>query len=131
MRKLFIALTAIVACMFISLCIGKIYQHLDDDEYRGAIAIDNGLFGERYGVPIYLDRVGLNPIVCGSIIPLKALTYCLMIPLLPWSKKITKACFVIPPIAIITVICHKKPTFFNLDGLPVGFTKDEYKGKAM
>ncbi|MGV8836756.1 hypothetical protein, partial [Cellvibrio sp.] len=37
--------------MGISLLIGKIYQNWDDDPERGAIAIENGAFGENYSTP--------------------------------------------------------------------------------
>ena len=40
----------------ISLIIGKLYQSWDDDPDRGAIAIENGAFGENYSTPIYLDQ---------------------------------------------------------------------------
>lgn len=49
-------LAAIILIPLIALVIGKTYQGWDDDPARGAIAIEDGAFGESYSTPIYLKQ---------------------------------------------------------------------------
>ena len=49
-------LSIVIALMLVSLGAGKIYQHWDNDDDRGAIAIAEGSFNESYTTPVYLDQ---------------------------------------------------------------------------
>ncbi len=120
---------AFIAFMFITLAIGKIYQHWDDDPDRGAMAIDNGHFGENYSTPIYLDQ-GWDPTdslwyyntTQGSGL----LPYDLFIAL---EQADNETLFRDNQLIDKYRYLPQKPTFFNPDGLPVGFVKEYYKGK--
>ncbi|MEN0038948.1 MAG: di-heme-cytochrome C peroxidase [Cellvibrio sp.] len=121
-------LVIIAIPMGISLLAGKIYQSWDDDPDRGAVAIDKGAFGENYSTPIYLDQ-GWTP--NDSL----------------WYYNTTQGSALIPYDFFIALeqsdstelfrsndlidkyrYLPQKPTFFNPDGLPVGFVKESYKG---
>jgi cytochrome c5 len=123
------ALMLLILFMFITLAFGKLYQKWDDDPDRGAIAIENGAFGENYSTPMYLDQ-GWSP--NDSL----------------WFYNTTQGSALIPydffialeqaefnePFRANSLIdkyryLPQKPTFFNPDGLPVGFVKESYKGK--
>ena len=122
-------LSGVVALMLITLGIGKAYQHWDSDSDRGAIAIENGEFGENYPTPVYLEQGWsatdslwfYNTTQGSNLIP-----YDFFIALeqenstesFRSNKNIDKYRYL-----------PQKPTFFNPDGLPVGFTKDDYDGK--
>lgn len=114
--------------MGISLLIGKIYQTWDDDPERGAIAIENGTFGENYSTPIYLDQGWsandslwyYNTTQGSALIP-----YDFFIALEQAdSTELFRANSLIDKYRYLP----QKPTFFNPDGLPVGFVKESYKG---
>ncbi len=128
-RALFNAALIFIACLIIMLIIGKIYQSWDDDPDRGAIGIENGAFGESYSTPIYLKEQGWDE--SDSL----------------WFYNTTQGSGLIPydfylhlEIADSTelirsnkIIDHyrylpQKATFFNPDGLAVGFTKETYQG---
>ena len=113
----------------IALAIGKIYQDWDDDPDRGAIAIEDGAFGESYSTPIYLqqgwsesDSLWFYNTTQGSAL----IPYDFFIvleneksqALLRSNENIDKYRYL-----------PQKPTFFNPDGLPVGFAKETYQGK--
>lgn len=122
-------LITIVAALVIALVIGKIYQGWDDDPDRGAVPIDNGMFGENYSTPIYLDQ-GWS--ASDSL----------------WYYNTTQGSALMPYDFFVALenaasdelfrsdnnIDHyrylpQKPTFFNPDGFPVGFVKETYRGK--
>jgi hypothetical protein len=113
---------------FIALGLGKLYQHWDDDPDRGAVAIENGAFGENYSTPIYLDQ-GWAPsdslwyytTTQGSAL----MPYDLFLALEQAnSTELFRANNNIDKYRYLP----QKPTFFNPDGLPVGFTKEPYQG---
>jgi hypothetical protein len=114
--------------MGISLLIGKIYQNWDDDPERGAIAIENGAFGENYSTPIYLDQGWsandslwyYNTTQGSALMP-----YDFFIALEQSdSTEPFRANSLIDKYRYLP----QKPTFFNPDGLPVGFVKESYQG---
>lgn len=114
--------------MGISLLIGKIYQTWDDDPERGAIAIENGAFGENYSTPIYLDQGWsandslwyYNTTQGSALMP-----YDFFIALEQSdSTELFRANSLIDKYRYLP----QKPTFFNPDGLPVGFVKESYQG---
>jgi len=118
-----------IAFSVIALIIGKIYQHWDDDPDRGAIAIENGEFGESYSTPVYLDQgwsasdsLWFYNITQGSGL----LPYDFYLNLeLKDSDTLIRDNSVIDKYRYLP----QKPTFFNPDGLAVGFTKETYQGK--
>lgn len=118
----------IVSTLIVLLIIGKIYQNWDDDPDRGAIPIENGAFGESYSTPVYLDQ-GWS--ASDSL----------------WYYNTTQGSAVMPYDFFVVLeeaksddlfrsnknIDHyrylpQKATFFNPDGLPVGFVKESYQG---
>lgn len=118
-----------VFAILIALSISKAYQRWDDDPDRGAIAIADGAFGESYSTPVYLeqgwdeaDSLWFYNTTQGS-------------GLLPYDF------FLVLEQADSTELLRsnsnmdrfrylpQKPTFFNPDGLPVGFVIDTYQGK--
>lgn len=112
----------------IILLAGKIYQRWDDDPDRGAVAIENGAFGENYSTPIYLDQGWTpndslwyyNTTQGSALIP-----YDFFIALEQSnSTELFRANSLIDKYRYLP----QKPTFFNRDGLPVGFVKESYKG---
>jgi len=128
-KFIYIAIVSFVAICFIMLAFGKIYQGLDDDPDRGAIAIDNGKYGESYSTPVYLDQ-GWSP--SESL----------------WFYNTTQGSDLLPYDFFIALeqsgstdffrsnanidkyrYLPQKATFFNPDALPVGFVKDEYSNK--
>ena len=115
--------------MAIALAIGKAYQQWDDDADRGAIAIKDGAFGESYSTPIYLDQGWSES---DSL----------------WYYNTTQGSALMPYDFFIALeqaesqtpfrdnanidryrYLPQKPTFFNPDGLPVGFVKETYQGQ--
>jgi cytochrome c5 len=118
-----------VIAMFIALAIGKTYQHWDKDTDRGAIAVDNGALGESFTTPVYVDQgwaesdsLWFYNTTQGS-------------NLLPYdffavledagSQDLFRAAKNIDHFRYLP----QKPTFFNPDGLPIGFVKDGYDGR--
>ena len=114
--------------MAIGLAIGKIYQGWDDDPERGAIAIENGAFGENYATPIYLDQGWsandslwyYNTTQGSALMP-----YDFFIAL---EQQDSTTPFRANSLIDKYRYLPQKPTFFNPDGLPVGFVKETYKG---
>lgn len=126
--RLFKWLVVIAIFMFISLGIGKLYQSWDDDPDRGAVAIENGAFGENYSTPIYLDQGWdandslwyYNTTQGSALLP-----YDFFIALEQSdSSEFFRANSLIDKYRYLP----QKPTFFNPDGLPLGFVKETYKG---
>ncbi len=118
----------VAASMAIALAIGKAYQNWDRDPDRGAIPITQGTFGEDYATPVYLDQ-GWTP--ANSL----------------WFYNTTQGSNLVPYDIYMALeeagseqlfnradtydtfrYLPQKPTFFNPDGLPVGFVKDGYQG---
>jgi hypothetical protein len=129
LRRLIMLLVLLGLFMSITLALGKLYQKWDDDPDRGALAIENGTFSEDYSTPIYLDQGWsandslwyYNTTQGSALIP-----YDFFIAL-------EQAEFNEPFRANSLIDKYRylpqKPTFFNPDGLPVGFVKERYKGK--
>lgn len=122
-------LVLVTGLLFITLAIGKLYQIWDDDPDRGAIAVENSAFGDSYDTPIYLDQGWsesdslwfYNTTQGSGLIP-----YDFFLALeQPKSQE--------PFLATANIDKYRylpqKPTFFNPDGLPVGFAKEYYQGK--
>lgn len=119
---------AVIASMMITLAIGKIYQHWDNDPDRGAIPIENGAFGENYSTPIYLDQGWdeadslwfYNTTQGSGLMPYDFF----MVLEQAESNELLRD----PNRMDAFRYLPQKPTFFNPDGLPVGFVKDTYRG---
>ena len=124
-------LIAVAVILFLLLLSVKVYQQLDDDPGRGALAINSsGGPGNEYMKTFYLDQ-GWD--ASDSL----------------WFYNTTQGSGLIPYDFFIaleqvssTVLFRadgnmdkyrylpQKPTFFNPDGLAVGFVKDTYRGKS-
>jgi hypothetical protein len=122
-------LVVALVLMAISLALGKIYQGWDDDPERGAVAVENGAFGEGYATPIYLDQGWsandslwyYNTTQGSALIPYD---FFLALEQVDSSER-----FLTPQLIDKYRYLPQKPTFFNPDGLPVGFVKESYKGQ--
>lgn len=128
-KHFWLLLGIIIALLLVALLLGETYQNWDDDPDRGAIAIQNGAFNESYPTPVYLDQGWdeddslwyYNTTQGSDLMP-----YDLFIvledsssqELLRSNKNMDKFRYL-----------PQKPTFFNPDGLPVGYVKDTYQGK--
>lgn len=123
------ALIALVAALALIFAAGKLYQHMDRDPDRGAIAMEEGALGEHFDTPIYLDQ-GWSPAESlwyynttqGSAL----LPYDLFIAL---EQADSEALFRSDRNMDRYRYLPQKPTLFNPDGLPVGMTRDEYQGR--
>ena len=128
-KRLIILFLLVLFVSCLSLTATKIYQHWDDDPDRGAIALKDGFMGENFSVPTYLkqgwsasDSLWFYNTTQGSnLIP-----YDFFLSLevaggedMFASNKVFDQYRYLP----------QKPTFFNPDGLAVGFVKDTYQGK--
>jgi hypothetical protein len=128
-RWLFRLLFILALLMAISLALGKLYQNWDDDPDRGAIALEKGAFGESYSTPIYLDQGWdatdslwyYNTTQGSALMP-----YDFFIAL---EQSDSTEPFRANQLIDKYRYLPQKPTFFNPDGLPVGFVKESYKGK--
>ncbi len=127
--RLFWLLSILAIFMAISLLIGKLYQSWDDDPDRGAIAMQAGAFGESYSTPIYLDQgwdandsLWYYTTTQGSAL----MPYDLFIAL---EQSDSRTPFRANSLIDKYRYLPQKPTFFNPDGLPVGFVKESYRGK--
>ena len=138
-RTLFYLLLAIIIIHTVILLAGKIYQHLDHDPDRGAIAMADGAFGESYAVPRYLqDDESTTEDESQGWSPSDSL----------WFYNITQGSALLPYDFYLSLesadseqllrsnqiidyyrYLPQKKTFFNPDALPVGFVKDTYQGK--
>lgn len=125
--KFFIA--GILISITITFISGKIYQSWDDREDRGAVAIQGGEFGESYEQPVYLDQ-GWS--ASDSL----------------WYYNTTQGSALLPYDFYLSLeqedsttlfrdnlnvdkfrYLPQQPSFFNPDGLSVGFVKETYQGK--
>jgi cytochrome c5 len=129
-RAFLVLLILTLALMFIALAIGKTYQHWDNDKDRGAIAVSNGSFGEDYTTPVYVDQGWkrsdslwfYNTTQGSNLMP-----YDIFVELEQAdSEELLRSANNMDHFRYLP----QKPTFFNPDGLPVGFTKDGYDGKG-
>lgn len=128
-KSIFIAFMAFSALVLLIFIAGKTYQKWDQDPNRGAIAIEDGAFGESYSTPAYLDQgwdendsLWFYNITQGSGL----LPYDFYLNLeMADSKELVRSNTVMDKYRYLP----QKPTFFNPNGLAVGFTKDTYKGK--
>ena len=125
-KRLLMTTIILVAVILI---IGKTYQSWDDDPHRGAIAIDNGAFGESYSTPVYLDQgwsksdsLWFYNTTQGSAL----LPYDFFIAL---ENETSKELFRSNKNVDKYRYLPQKSTFFNPDALPVGFVKDVYQNK--
>lgn len=128
--RILVRLLILVAfLMAVVLGIGKAYQHWDDDPERGALAIPQGAFGENYATPIYLDQGWseadslwfYNTTQGSGLMP-----YDFFLALEQTnSDEPFRAAANIDKYRYLP----QKPTFFNPDGLPVGFVKESYQGQ--
>ena len=55
-RVIRVLLFSVVIGLLLILAAGKTYQSWDRDPDRGALAIDDGAFGESYTTPVYLEQ---------------------------------------------------------------------------
>ena len=128
-KAIFYVVLALFALLLVTLAMGKIYQHLDNDPDRGAIGIEDGLFGETYSTPVYLDQGWdaadslwyYNTTQGSALLP-----YDFFIALeQPASSELVRANGNMDRYRYLP----QKPTFFNPDGLAVGFVKESYQGR--
>ncbi|AWB65746.1 ribonuclease E [Saccharobesus litoralis] len=128
-KRKWLILGIVIGAMVLALIGGKIYQNLDKDQDRGAIPIENGAFGESYQTPIYLEQGWseadslwfYNTTQGSGLMP-----YDLFIALEQAdSQELFRSNANMDKYRYLP----QKPTFFNPDGLPVGFVKDTYQGR--
>lgn len=128
-KLIFRAFLVFVAGVLIVLAIGKTYQAWDDDPDRGAIAMNDGAFGENYTLPVYLDQGWdandslwfYNTTQGSGLLPYDfflVLEEAESEELMRSNKNMDRFRYL-----------PQKATFFNPDALPVGFVKDSYQGK--
>jgi hypothetical protein len=124
-----ILLLAIFLSAFGSLIFAKIYQRWDKDPDRGAIAFTGGAFGESYATPRYLDQGWrtfdslwfYNTSQGSGLMP-----YDLFLKLKQADKdELFRSDANFDKYRYLP----QKKTFFNPDGLAVGFVKTTYRGK--
>ncbi len=115
--------------VLLTLAAGKTYQILDRDKDRGAIAIESGAYGESYETPVYLkqgwspsDTLWFYNTTQGSAL----LPYDFYLSLEQKSStELVRANSNMDRYRYLP----QKATFFNPDGLAVGFVKETYKSK--
>ena len=123
-----LSLLAIFILVFGPILYAKIYQNWDTDADRGAIAISGGEFGEDYSTPRYLDQGWrandslwfYNTTQGSGLMP-----YDFFLVLQDDKNELVRSNKNIDKFRYLP----QKPTFFNPDGLPVGFVKMTYEGK--
>ncbi|MGH1486501.1 MAG: di-heme-cytochrome C peroxidase [Cellvibrionaceae bacterium] len=128
-RALVLLFLLLLVLMFIALAIGKTYQHWDNDPERGAIGISDGSFDESYETPVYVeqgwgnsDSLWFYNTTQGS----NLMPYDLFVEL---EQADSEELFRSASNMDYFRYLPQKPTFFNPDGLPIGFAKDGYDGK--
>ncbi|MGY0218336.1 di-heme-cytochrome C peroxidase [Endozoicomonadaceae bacterium StTr2] len=128
-RQIVFSCFALFIAILLTLAAGKTYQILDRDKDRGGVALQNGAFGESYDTPVYLEQ-GWS--AADSL----------------WFYNTTQGSALLPYDFYLTLeqadsadqvrsqmnmdryrYLPQKPTFFNPDGLAVGFVKETYKDK--
>jgi len=123
----------VVGLMVVALIMGKTYQNWDNDADRGAIAINNGVFGESYETPTYLNQGWseaqslwfYNTSQGSDLMPYD------LFMVLEQEGSTTKSQKLFRDNQNIDKYRYlpQKETFINPDGLPVGIVKDTYQGK--
>lgn len=109
---------------------GKTYQKWDNDPDRGAIPMEKSAFGDSYSTPQYLDQGWsksdslwfYNTTQGSALMPYDfflVLEQATSNELFRSNENIDQYRYL-----------PQKPTFFNPDGLPVGFTREDYQGKS-
>ncbi|RYY01193.1 MAG: ribonuclease E [Gammaproteobacteria bacterium] len=119
-------LAGLVMIIFI---VGKAYQRWDDDPQRGAVAINSGEQGESYATPEYLDQGWsesdslwfYNTTQGSGLIPYDFFLVLEQVD----SNELFRANLNMDKYRYLP----QKPTFFNPDGLAVGFVKESYQGQ--
>lgn len=108
---------------------GKLYQNWDQDPDRGAIPMPTSAFGDSYSTPVYLyqgwsrsDSLWFYNTTQGSAL----MPYDFFLAL---EQAESDALFRSDANMDYYRYLPQKPTFFNPDGLPVGFVKESYRGK--
>lgn len=127
-KYLFVVLGVMVLGMFISLGIGKIYQHWDNDPDRGAIGFAGDTMDTAYETPVYLEQGWSES---DSLWYYNATQGSNLIPYdfyMSLELAESDTLFSAPEVFEKYRYLPQKPTFFNPDGLAVGFTKDSYQG---
>jgi hypothetical protein len=131
-----ISLGVLFLLIFGPLIYAKIWQHLDNDADRGAIAIANGEYGESYSTPRYLeqgwtanDSLWFYNTSQGS--GLMPYDFFLVLKQEKVDEKQSKEEQLFRSDKNIDHYRYlpQKKTFFNPDHLPVGFVKMTYEGR--
>ena len=133
-------LAIVIGAPFVGIVSAKIYQTMDRDSDRGAIALKDGTFGESFEIPEYLDQGWshndslwfYNTTQGSALLPYEFLL------ILEQPKSGDQTTCERANGAGAWVLCPKnidryrylsqKKTFFNPDALPVGFVKETYQG---
>ena len=126
LRLTFILILSIIVTGIVT----STYRNWDDDQDRGAMPIQNGLFGESYQTPRYLDQ-GWSP--SESLWFYNTTQGSNLLPsdfFLSLEQADSNILFNDPMIFDRYRFLPQKPTFFNPDGLAVGFVKDTFQDKS-
>lgn len=118
---------AVVVVLAIVLAASKIYQRLDQDPDRGAIAMADSGFDQGYSTPIYLEQGWkeydslwfYNTTQGSGLIPYDFFLFLEQ----ENSQTLLRDNANMDQFRYLP----QKPTFFNPDGLPVGFVRETYK----
>jgi cytochrome c5 len=131
---------ALLVAPFLGVIGAKIYQTLDDDPDRGAMAIAKGALGESYEVPEYLDQGWdeadslwfYNTTQGSGLLPYDFL----LVLEQPDLNKVEcerngerAGWFLCDSYVDGFRYLPQKATLFNPDALPVGFVKESYQGQ--
>jgi hypothetical protein len=128
-KPIWLCILAVLALAIAPIVIAKIYQRLDNDPDRGAIAIAGGAFGESYSTPRYLEQGWTsadslwfyNTTQGSALLPYDfflVLKQANSDELFRSDKNIDRFRYL-----------PQKKTLFNPDALPVGFVKETYEGR--
>jgi cytochrome c5 len=133
-------LAVLIVAPFLGVIGAKIYQTLDDDPDRGAVAIADGAYMESYGVPEYLDQGWdeadslwfYNTTQGSGLLPYDFL----LVLEQPDLNKVecerngeTAGWFLCDNYVDGFRYLPQQATLFNPDALPVGFVKESYQGQ--
>ncbi|MDH5517828.1 MAG: di-heme-cytochrome C peroxidase [Gammaproteobacteria bacterium] len=130
LKNKYYLLGLIIGSALLSLLVGKAYQGWDDHPSRGAIAIDNGAFGESFSTPVYLDQGWseadsmwfYNTTQGSALLPYD---FFLALEQENSDQALLRDNNNMDKYRYLT----QASSFFNPDGLAVGFTKETYQGK--
>lgn len=112
---------------------GKVYQHADRDEHRGAIAVSDATLGDDHDVPRYIqqgwgraDSLWFYNVTQGSnVIPYDFFLELEQVDSSEQSIVLFRDNTNMDRFRYLL----QKPSLFNPNGLPVGFVKDSYQNK--